>query len=163
MKSIYKLILLMCVLLIISWLFIYNYDYMNIPISKIHTMFYYLCVSLVYLISIGIVLLCIGSKSFKLDANKRIVLCLLLVILSFNTIMLVYNRYEVTYYNECYIVRKEINNSHYYLITDNNWMLKCSLNIYNKVDPNKEYLLTYRGNKLHLFYRDILVNVEELE
>lgn len=162
MKSIYKLIFLISVSLIISWLFIYYYDYMRIPISRLHTVFYYLCVSLVYLVSIGIILLCIYYKSHKPDANKKIILSLLLVILSFNTIMLVYNRYEVIYYKECYIVRKEVRNAHYYLITDNYWMLKCSLNIYNEVDPNKEYLLTYRGNKLR-FYRDTLVDVEELE
>lgn len=138
---------------------------MKIPSTKLLYMIYNLCVAVIYMTTLGIICLIIYvvSNEFKIASKKNTILFLLSITLLFNIFMLLYNRYESVYYEEYYIVRKEVINDSYYIFTDNDLMIKCSQKIYNKVSPHKEYLLTYQENKLKLFYRDIIIDIREAD
>lgn len=156
-----RIIMFLCtILLIISWLFIYNFEYANIPNNALFTGVRWIFVSLIYIISIFLIIIIFylyKSKNKKFKNKFFIFICL---ILSLNIIAIEYNRNEYINIVEVYIFDKnEIRNDYFIYFQYFNSRkdrLICSKKIYNTIIPNNYYILTYRGNKLNYFHKKLI-------
>lgn len=83
-------------------------------------------------------------------------------IVTLNLIILIYNRNETIEFTENYITQKETKNGNYYIYVNNESRLKCPKKIYISILPKRNYVLTYRSNKLRPFNKKI-VSATEIE
>lgn len=154
MKKKYKLLITICgVLSIVSWLYLYNYEYINIPYTKLFLIFYKISKILIFIVPAFLFILSLNIIIHRAKQGIRMqkIFLLITLILTINILAFMYTSYEVIYFKECYVIRKDEINDKYYIYTENETMIKCPKKIYAKIIPQKKYILTYRQNKLNAF------------
>ncbi|BCJ95983.1 hypothetical protein acsn021_35520 [Anaerocolumna cellulosilytica] len=156
-----KIVIVPCgILLLLSWLFIYNYDYINIPTTVINTKSYDIFLAFTFILPIILfvigVIIIIKEKSNK----KSRLIKSILIILVINLLVFAYNRNETIYYTQSYISQKQKVNENYYLYSSDGTKFRCPKKIYITIIPEKEYILTFRSNKLLHYYKKIVDSTE---
>jgi hypothetical protein len=145
----------------IDWIFIYNFDYINIPNTWFFSKCYYIFVSFIFLNPFILIFLGILINKDKMIKFRKILLIYIAFIIILNITIFTYNRRETLSFSKYYITQKEEINGKYYIYTNNESKLICEKSIYNSAMPGKEYILAFRSNKLILYKKIVSITENE--